>query len=154
MFFPRSYLRDTELSSLSYDRFTVEPVEEPPLSPDNVAVGSNDTNAPTATRTRRSGQPILSMLYQMSSKAVSRPPLLSAIEETNTVNSLQQILSSGSLDYPTEAAAEETRSDEETSGAEKSRNRYCLFENARLRFQNDLEILVFVLPIFKTVTCG
>ena len=47
------------------------------------------------TRTRRSGQHTLAVLQAVAaggSKAVSRPPLLSAIEEGNTVTSLRQLL--------------------------------------------------------------
>ncbi|KAK7471476.1 hypothetical protein BaRGS_00035870 [Batillaria attramentaria] len=85
----------------SPSKFTVEAVEEPAAGLDNgVAVthgGGGD--APSATRTRRSGQQtVMQTLQQLNSKAVSRPPVLSAIEEGGTVTSLRQILPSGKSD--------------------------------------------------------
>ncbi|XP_076438542.1 bestrophin-2-like [Babylonia areolata] len=63
-------------------RFVVEPV-------------ADDNDVSGGERSRRGGQHVLSMLQGAppgGNKAVSRPPLLSAIEEGNTVTSIRQLL--------------------------------------------------------------
>ncbi|KAK7105814.1 bestrophin homolog 17-like [Littorina saxatilis] len=74
-------------------RFTVEPVDDSDQAAQHGETGEGGGGV--GGRKRRSGQHVLSMLHAATSggsKAVSRPPLLSAIEEGNTVTSLRQLL--------------------------------------------------------------